>query len=139
MGKSDEIFSGEEEDFESWKSSMISKLVIKKIWNVVSGAQARTAENEIQWDEANHLGFAYITQSLDRNNKSIITREDSNKLDGTKAWVRLLDMFERRNRLGLISLRHELAMTKMKKGERVIEYLNKMSQLFDQILAVEAS
>jgi len=128
-------FSGKKEDWDDFKGSLISTLAKKDLWGVISGEVK--ADDTLEYKSKNQRAFGFMTSDLDISTKKLIRVEDEEKADGIKAWKRLLELFEKKNEMGLLGLRIEFNKIRMKKGETIDSYLNRTIQLVQQMKAID--
>ena len=112
-------FSGCAEDFGTWKRNFFSMMVIKDLDYVLDFSEKE--EKKASYKKDNTKVYAFIQLSVDP--QTAITLDTRCRGDGTKAWNTLSEMFERKDRLRIASLRTELENIRLEDGGDIETYL----------------
>jgi arabinogalactan endo-1,4-beta-galactosidase len=115
-------FSGELEDYPTWKREFTNKMGIKDLADFMldphpnpPSKQATADEKEAHNKKMKKL-YNYIMIALDDKTAEAIEASAVRPGDGLGAWKAVLAKFERKDSLRMASLRAELARTTLEEG-----------------------
>jgi hypothetical protein len=115
-------------NFLTWSTDVEICLKEEKLWNILTKEKKYAGypeERDYTEDEKDRV-FRILYQSCDEERKRII----ADTRDPTIAWEKLRDIFEPRNMICKIESIRNFFGVKMKHEERMIDYVNRIKQLY---------